>query len=232
MNKLAKSKAKPPVQRPNPRKAKARKQLSLWACEQTPIEFCAVNSSLKIRGTIRNLNLDDRNEDFLFVSDSREISSFLPLLLWEKVTAESVGPLGTSVHFHPGKFHPGLTLSERGVRFDSAEEIRAATEQLRLWAKLRVALSMLNETPLVTTYTKCEVAEYSETTFAFLAHDSRQIHTLDLTGCGMIRVETAGESTTMKVSSATGHFAVTISDVNTTPEEAFKRFRSDSRMVN
>ena len=87
---------------------KARKVLKKWADEDIRLELLTQGVGLRVRGTVKQLGDDPGADNFLFVSDSREITSMIFLDSWESIVVERGGPFGPRVHLSSEK---GLTVS-------------------------------------------------------------------------------------------------------------------------
>lgn len=205
---------------------KAQKMLKSWADDGSEIELITVDSGLRVRGTVRQLD----HEGFLFVSASREISSLLQLLICAEIVAEPNNFMGPTLRL---KFKLGsaILLQEMRTVVPAPEEMAAIVKQLQAWSKLKVALAVYFQLPLVATYSECEIQEISANMFSLVNEKSRQVYFLDLSMSGSVDIKRENGHTTVNVGARTGHFFVAIADTRTTAEEAMQHFAMSSKMI-
>jgi hypothetical protein len=169
----------------------------------------------------------------LFISESREINKYLPMLIWDRVYAESIGPLPPRIHFQSekNKILGGFTVARCGDRASLQEEIACAQEQLRTWTKMKTSLTVLISSSVVTVCSRCLIAEYNDKVFTLVGEQTKQVYMIDLSRCAAVSTERARENATIILNGSWGDACITISDVNTTPEEAFGKFRFATRLI-
>jgi hypothetical protein len=214
------------------RLAKVRKTLKEWADGSVRLELLIPGAGLSVRGIIKHLGDDPEDDGFLFVSASREVTSTIFLMMWKASFVKREGPLGTRVYLCSGvSGKEGLTLAEEGNRESETNKMATLLEQLRLWAKLRTGLISSFEFPFVGTYWTSGIEEYKPGIFALVNKDSNQFHLIDTARCGQVEIKRTDAETIVSLSSRTGHFQITISDMHQTLKEASERFALQSKMV-
>ena len=173
---------------------KARKVLKAWADGRIHLELLTPGVGLRIRGTIRQLGDEPESDEFLFVSNSREVTSTIDLGLWKGIAVERRPWISVHLNFEVSGGR-GLTLVEEYVADSRASEISSLLEQLRLWARLQTRLISSFEFSFASSYWPGTLHEHAPGVFALVNKEAGQMHLINTAQCGSIEMERTNERT-------------------------------------
>lgn len=208
---------------------KARKVLDKWADTKAHLKLLMLGGTLIVKGTIEQLGFDD---NFQFVSDSRDVYGMIFLRSWKSVVVERQGSFGNAVHLSSLiAGDNGLTLIEDHSRSPKADEMSSLLKQLRLWVRLQAKLLTAFQFDFTCSYWTGTVEERSPGQFTLHNKDANQTYVVDPARCDRVEIEEIKGNTRVTLTSRTGHFLVVLSDSPSNIEAAYKLLVLKSTIV-
>lgn len=206
--------------------------LKRWASEGILVELHVVGA-IQVVGTLKYLEVGpDGGPTIVFVSASREITVYFFLNLWNDITMkETSSPDEPVVYFLGAPTLGNFSLRRDALRHLAEDTIDAALQQLEMWVRAKTEITAIITTPLLESALRGTLKKYSELVFGIQESMNVQIHTFNLRKCMAASIEKDENMTSLRLGSITGQFGITIMDQNMSAEEAFKKYRQLSDMI-
>jgi hypothetical protein len=208
---------------------KARKILEKWAGTKAHLKLLMLGGTLRVQGTLEQLGFDD---NFQFVSDSRDVYGMIFLRSWKSVVVERQGSFGNAVHLSSLiAGDNGLTLIEDHSRRPKADEMSSLLKQLRLWIKMQAKLLTAFQSDFACSYWTGTIEERSPGLFALHNKDANQTYLVDTTRCDRVKIEEVKGNTIVTLPYRAGHVRVFLSDSPHNLETWYKLLTLETTIV-